>query len=276
MATTDVDFELKIDSGKTLVDMEYGLETMAGFSGAIAITADSILSNEVSPKMSNSDNVRAKLMSACLGSYIQDFKLVINDPVKADRLEKIGKSVLAELITYFICETMYIEPPALTKKAERALSKLEKIESKIIDRIHERVKDMHKISRSNHFPVILKRKSELRSYKLIEINELTSRNLFNLTTDAQPENVVAIVTRFNAFTGNGRMLVDGYSTTIPFSFTGAYSKVKASIKRMMSENLHDNNSVAEENITRLVITANAKRNVSGDIVKFMINNVAKI
>ena len=33
MSASDVDFELKIDSGKTLVDMEYGLETMSGFQG---------------------------------------------------------------------------------------------------------------------------------------------------------------------------------------------------------------------------------------------------
>ncbi|MBO7963863.1 hypothetical protein J6391_29440, partial [Pseudomonas aeruginosa] len=127
MAVTDVDFELKIESGANLVDMEYGLETMTGFSGAIAITADCILSNEVPSKMSYSDNVRAKLMGACLGSYKQDFKLVISDPVKSANLERIGNSVLSELITYFICETMYVEPPALTKKAEKILSKMEKI-----------------------------------------------------------------------------------------------------------------------------------------------------
>ncbi len=46
MAVTDVDFELKIESGANLVDMEYGLETMTGFSGAIAITTDCILSKE--------------------------------------------------------------------------------------------------------------------------------------------------------------------------------------------------------------------------------------
>lgn len=51
MAVTDVDFELKIESGANLVDMEYGLETMTGFSGAIAITTDCILSNEVPSKM---------------------------------------------------------------------------------------------------------------------------------------------------------------------------------------------------------------------------------
>ena len=174
MSASDVDFELKIDSGKTLVDMEYGLETMSGFSGAIAITADCILSNEVPSQMNYSANVRAKLMSACLGSYIQDFKLVVSDPVKSAKLAQIGNSVLSELITYFICETMYVEPPALTKKAERLLSKLEKIESKIIDRIHERVKDMHKVSRSSKYPVILKRKTQLRTFKLLEINEATT------------------------------------------------------------------------------------------------------
>ncbi|EGT5208985.1 hypothetical protein ACOZZ4_004132 [Cronobacter dublinensis] len=275
MSASDVDFELKIDSGKTLVDMEYGLETMSGFSGAIAITADCILSNEVPSQMNYSANVRAKLMSACLGSYIQDFKLVVSDPVKSAKLAQIGNSVLSELITYFICETMYVEPPALTKKAERLLSKLEKIESKIIDRIHERVKDMHKVSRSSKYPVILKRKTQLRTFKLLEINEATSSNLFNLTTDQQPEEINAIITRFNLFTGNGRLLADGFATTIPFSFSGPYSKVKSSIKRMMSENLHNNNAIEDEDIVRLRITAKARRNTSGDVVKYLIDTVVK-
>lgn len=275
MPTTDVDFELKIDSGKALVDMEYGLETMSGFSGAIAITADCILSNEVPSQMNYSANVRAKLMSACLGSYIQEFKLVVSEPVKVARLEKIGNSVLSELITYFICETMYVEPPILTKKAELLLAKLEKIESKIIDRIYERVKDMHKISRSSKYPVILKRKTQLRTYKLIEINETTSSNLFNLTTDQHPDEINIIVTRFNSFTGNGRLLADGFSTTIPFSFSGSYSKVKASIKRMMSENLHDNNAVDDKDIIRLKIIARSRRNASGDVVKYLIDRVEK-
>lgn len=275
MSASDVDFELKIDSGKTLVDMEYGLETMSGFSGAIAITADCILSNEVPSQMNYSANVRAKLMSACLGSYIQDFKLVVSDPVKSAKLAQIGNSVLSELITYFICETMYVEPPALTKKAERLLSKLEKIESKIIDRIHERVKDMHKVSRSSKYPVILKRKTQLRTFKLLEINEATSSNLFNLTTDQQPEEINAIITRFNLFTGNGRLLADGFATTIPFGFSGPYSKVKSSIKRMMSENLHNNNAIEDEDIVRLRITAKARRNTSGDVVKYLIDTVVK-
>lgn len=275
MSASDVDFELKIESGKTLVDMEYGLETMSGFSGAIAITADCILSNEVPSQMNYSANVRAKLMSACLGSYIQDFKLVVSDPVKTAKLAQIGNSVLSELITYFICETMYVEPPALTKKAERLLSKLEKIESKIIDRIHERVKDMHKISRSSKYPVILKRKTQLRTFKLLEINEATSSNLFNLTTDQHPEEINAIITRFNSFTGNGRLLADGFATTIPFSFSGPYRKVKSSIKRMMSENLHNNNAIEDEDIVRLRITAKARRNTSGDVVKYLIDTVVK-
>ncbi|WP_368893366.1 hypothetical protein [Kluyvera ascorbata] len=275
MSASDVDFELKIDSGKTLVDMEYGLETMSGFSGAIAITADCILSNEVPSQMNYSANVRAKLMSACLGSYIQDFKLVVSDPVKSAKLAQIGNSVLSELITYFICETMYVEPPVLTKKAERVLSKLEKIESKIIDRIHERVKDMHKVSRSSKYPVILKRKTELRTFKLLEINETTSSNLFNLTTDPQSEEINAIITRFNSFTGNGRLLADGFTTTTPFSFSGPYSKVKSLIKRMMSENLHNNNAIEDEDIVRLRITAKARRNTSGDVVKYLIDTVVK-
>ncbi|EFI3703330.1 hypothetical protein GY508_005215, partial [Escherichia coli] len=100
-------------------------------------------------------------------------------------------------------------------------------------------------------------------------------NLFNLTTDSNSIEINAIVTRFNSFTGNGRLLADGDSVTIPFSFSGPYRKVKASTKRLMSENLHDNNAVADELITRLKITANAKRNTSGDIVKYMILGASK-
>lgn len=44
---------------------------------------------------------------------------------------------------------------------------------------------------------------------------------------------------------------------------------------MMSENLHNNNAIEDEDIVRLRITAKARRNTSGDVVKYLIDTVVK-
>lgn len=274
-AEAEINFQLKIESGRSLVDMEYALETMWGFSGALSIITDSVLSNHVNPTLSASDQVRAQLMGAYLGSYVQDFKIKVTDPLKVARLKALGNSVVSELIAYFIYESTYTEPPALSKPAEKRLKTLEAIEGKVIDRIHERVKDMHKISKMKGYSVSLKRKADQRMMKVLEVNKSTSENLFNFVDDVNVFDIDAMVTRFNSFTGNGRVLLSNENSTVPFSFIGPYSKVKTSVKRFASENLHNNNGVSEEARTSLRMTVKARRNSSGDVIKYMINNIVK-
>jgi len=275
-AEAEINFQLKIESGRSLVDMEYALETMSGFSGALTIITDSVLSNNhVDSKLSASDNVRAQLMNAWTGSYVQNFKIRVSDPLKVDRLKKLGNSVVSELIAYFVYESTYTEPTKLSKAAENRLKKIEPIEDKIIDRIHERVKNMHKISRMKGYSVSLRRHVDQRSMKVFEINKTTSENIFNFTDDVNLFDIDAMVTRFNSFTGNGRVLLDGENATIPFGFIGPYSRIRTAVKRLASENLHNNNGVSEDARTSLRMTVKARRNSSGDVIKYMISNVVK-
>ncbi|WP_145340211.1 hypothetical protein [Pantoea sp. PSNIH1] len=275
-AEAEINFQLKIESGRSLVDMEYALETMSGVSGALTIITDSVLSNNhVDSKLSASDNVRSQLMNAWTGSYVQNFKIRVTDPIKVDRLKKLGNSVVSELIAYFIYESTYTEPGKLSQSAEKRLKNIEKIEDKIIDRIHERVKSMHKISKMKGYTVSLRRHVDKRSLKVFEINQTTSENIFNFTDDVNLFDIDAMVTRFNSFTGNGRILLEGENTTVPFGFIGPYSRVRTAVKRLASENLHNNNGVSDEARTSLRMTVKARRNSSGDVIKYMISNVVK-
>ncbi|MGP6472907.1 hypothetical protein [Rahnella aceris] len=271
----EIDFSLRIDSGTSLVDMDYALETMSGFSAALSIITDSVLSTSVPANRGAADDVRAQLMGAYLGSYVQNFKLRINDAAKIAKLNSLGSSVVSELISYFISESVYIEPAKLSKAAERRLAIIEPNENKIIDRIHESVKDMHKISKMKGYTVTLKRKVNVREMNVIQINKSTSENIFNISEDDNFSDISAMVTRFNSFTGNGRILLDGNVSTIPFGFIGSYSRVRAFSKRLVSQNLHDNTAINTDARTSLIFTVKAKRNMSNEVIKYLIRDVTK-
>lgn len=269
----EIDFLLKVESGKKLVDMNYTLDTMKGFSSTITAITEGALSDDFKSKSSAADDIRTELLESFLGSYVQNFRLKINNPQKELKLKKMSNSVLAELITYYVNEVLHAKQPKLSKKADYYITKLEPIENQIITRISSWVKEMHTISIRKEYAVKLYRKTDLKKFNLFEINKTTYGNAFELTDDANITNIEAVISRFNIFTGNGRLLIQGENTTTPFGFSGGYSKVKSSYKQKISQNLSQNTILPDDQRVNIPLMVKAKRNKSREIVKFIIYEV---
>ncbi len=269
----EVDFIVKVESGHNLVDMNYTLDTLKGFSSAIAAVADSTLTNNVKTKSNPADDIRTELLGAVLGSYVQTFRLKISDPLKAHKFKKMGSSVLSELIIYYVNEVLHAEQPILTKKAGEYIEKLEPVENKIIQRIHSWVSDMHMISIRKEYSVKLYRKTEFKTFKMFEVSKETYGNAFELTEDQHSTDIEVVISRFNIFTGNGRLLRDDENATVPFSFVGTYSKIKALNKQRISRNLLANTAIPDEERVNIILRVKPKRNRSGEVVKYVIYEV---
>jgi len=270
----EIDFIIRVESGKQqLVDMNYALDTMKGFSSTISAVTEGALSDSLKTRSSTADDIRTELLEGVLGSYEQKFRLKINDPLKEHRLKKLSNSVLAEMITYYVNEVLHANQPQMTIKAERTIKKLEPIENRIIKRISAWVEDMHTLSIRRNYVVKLYRLTPKKRYNMFEVNKVTYGNVFELTEDVKSFVINVVISRFNSFTGNGRFLCEGDNSTIPFSFSGAYSKVKESYKKNISKNLLANTAVPDENRVSISLEVKAKRNKSGEIIKYMIYSV---
>lgn len=269
----EIDFILRVESGKELVDMNYALDTMKGFSSTISAVTEGALSDSFKSRSSVADDIRTELLEGFLGSYVQKFRLRISDPLKEVKLRRMSNAVLSELITYYVNEVLHAEQPNLTIKAEKCIKKLQPIESRIIDRIYSWVEDMHTLSVRKNYTVKLYRLTPLKKYSLFEVNKDTYGNAFELTEDANFSDIDAVISRFNIFTGNGRLLLSDGNYTIPFSFSGAYSRVRNSYKQKVSTNLLANTAVPDEERVNIRLKVKPKRNKSNEVVKYVIYEV---
>jgi len=267
----EVNLTLKIHSDKNPVDMEYALETLTGCSAVVSILTDGILSKDVQKIRSSGDDIRTQLMDGYTGSYVQNFKVRIDSAIKAKRLSDLGNDVFSELMSYFFYEAIYIEPPKLSKKASDYLLELQGVEEELKDKIKNKLQAMHKISKMYTYPVSLKRTSSTDD--IVTINSATANNVFTYAVDDTEIVITAMITRFNSFTGNGRLLTDDNNHTVAFGFRGPLSNVKPSFSRKVSENLHNNNRVRSEDRVYLKLTVVSMTNMVGDVIKYLITQV---
>lgn len=272
---TNMQLQVKICSGDEFVDMEYSLETLKGYSGAITTIAGAIVEKKVPEKLNPADGVRAKLRGAYIGSYIQDFELAITDKQKIIDFNEIGKEVFSEVIAYFLHVACYLEPPQLSVKAENILKDLEGIEDEILEKISPRVKQMNKISKMNGYPVILSCISTVdgETKEIVKIDRITAENLYNPKCDSDFSNIEVIITRYNSFTGSGRLLVEGETKTTPFKFEGQYAKISSGFKKKLAKNLGNNTAKEEDEWDYLSLVVKAIRNKSGKVIIYLIHRV---
>jgi len=269
----EIDFVIRVESGKELVDMNYALDTMKGFSATISAVAEGALSPSFKTRSSTADDIRTELLEGVLGSYEQKFRLKVNDPLKEHKLKQMSNSVLSEMITYYVNEVLHANQPQMSKKAEKLIKNLEPIESKVIKRISSWVEDMHTLSVRKNYVVKLYRLTPQKRYNVFEVNKTTYGNVFELTEDANMSVIEVVISRFNIFTGNGRLLCEGENSTVPFGFSGAYSKVKESFKKSISYNLSANTAVPDDKRVTIRLEVKAKKNKAGETIKYMIYSV---
>ena len=268
-----VSLDLVINSGDDEIDMDYALQTLLGASGVTSIITETILRGKVKENRHQSNEIRTNLKHSFTGSFGQRFDVVISDRKVAARLSSMTRTVFAEVMSYYIYESLFLEGPALSDAAKKVVSGLDDIEDELTKAIRNRLKNMHKISTMCNYSVDLNYRKPGEKQKIITLNKNTALNITELIETNHDHQIEAIVTRFNTFTGNGRLLVRGEEKTTSFGFLNGLKYVTDAQTKKITSNLDANNRLAEEEREYLLLKVRDLTISNGEVVKYLIIEV---
>jgi hypothetical protein len=251
--------------------MKTGLETMQGISDATRSIAQTILTGNVPQRQNHRGKVRTKLKQSFKGSYGHIYSLEIYDEALKRKFNSIGKATFAEIISYFIAESLYLESSELSEKASRIIGKLgDKSELLVKQLRRSSMENLHEIStKFNHEVEIRYRKSRNAQTVIAKINKDTAKALLAKPSQEKYD-ITASITRLNINTGNGRLLVKGETETVAFGFGTRYKQVRLQAKKIFFENLDHNNGLNSEDWKLLKIEVQPIKLRDGKIVKYIV------
>ncbi|HED1243075.1 TPA: hypothetical protein R4S04_000904 [Enterobacter bugandensis] len=268
-----VNYDVVIKSGDSAVEMSAALETLAGARDVACLLAEAILRKKVVHRITTSSPATAVLHQSFQSSYGQNFELVIHDAKLNARLIEMTNPVFVEIMSFYISEALYIQNPPLSARAQGYLAELEYLEDDIVDRIRNPLKQMHKINYRSHWDVEFNYKNDQRKRKIVNLNTQTGNNLVYTETKRENIEIIAVVTRFNSRTGNGRLVLQGENDTTAFGFYMPFGTVSASKKKMMSGNLDDNTGKRDDFIyLRMIVSRVVIK--SGETVKYLVHSAS--
>ncbi|ADD69575.1 conserved hypothetical protein [Denitrovibrio acetiphilus DSM 12809] len=266
-----INFDVVIDSPDQSVDMKAGLDTLQGVSDATRSIAEFLLNERVVQRRSHKSQVRTNLKKTFKGSYGHIFSLDIYDVDLKRKFNQIGKDTFAELMMFYICESLYLETNKLSEKAEKILEKLGDNSEDLIKQLRVScLENIHEISTKFYHKVTVNlRKSRDNRRAIAEFNESTAMALQATAADEKYD-IEAGVTRFNIFTGNGRLMVKDTTETVAFGLEENYSKIEIEFKKQISENLSKNNVLDLEKWSYLKFKVQPLKLQDGKVVKYII------
>lgn len=267
-----VNYDVVIKSGDQPVDMDYALETLGGASEVTCLLAEAILQKKVVKRRTSTNNARAVLHQSFQSSYGQNFALAIDDPILNARLVEMTNPVLAEIMGFYISEAMYMQHASLSARARHYIDELEYLEDEIVSRIRNPLIRMHKINYRCNWDVDFNFKPDGRQRKIVTLNTRTATNLTHTTVQRERFNIIAMITRFNSRTGNGRLVLQDENETVAFGFAMPLGMVSSEQKKMVSLNLHNNNG-RSDNYIYLGMTVSRVVIMSGETVKYAVHSV---
>ena len=267
-----VSYDVVIKSGQDDVDMEYGLETLSGTAEVTCLLAEAILRKKIIRRRTHVNPARAVLKKSFTGSYGQNFDLVVTEPELVAELTKISRSVFSEVMGYFISESLYLETKEVSPEAAQVIDGLEEIEDDLIDRIRRPLLRMHKINIQKNYDIELNYKKPADPENVIVLSTRTATNLTQSEILNNKITINAVITRFNARTGNGRLVLDGENDTIAFGFYMPLRAISGAQKSKISLNLHHNNGKTD-NYTYLNLVVSRVVVSSGETIKYLIHTV---
>lgn len=268
-----VNYDVVIKSGDAPVEMNAALETLSGARDVACLLAEAILRKKVVYKLTASSPATAVLHQSFKSSYGQNFELVINDKKLNARLTEITNPVFVEIMSFYISEALYIQNPPLSKKALDYILELEDIEDDLVGRIRNPLKQMHKINYRNHYDIEFNYKNDQRKRKIVNLDTNTGNNLIYTETKRESIEIIAVVTRFNSRTGNGRLVLQGENDTTAFGFYMPFGAVPEVQKRIMSLNLHKNTGKRDDFIYLKMIVSRVVIK-SGATVKYLVRSAS--
>jgi hypothetical protein len=270
----NVNFDVVIGTIDYSVDMNSGLETLRGASEVTRQVAETLLTEKVPEKLTNTSKVRTRLMKSFKGSYGQEFCLEVKDLKLNKKLKSIGKKTFSELLSYFIYEALYIETKLLSPKAEELRLGLGELEDLLIQQMRvSSLKHLHSVSICRGLDVELRfRQSRDEQVVLTVLNGDTCSTLTPKIDNTQIK-IKASITRLNINTGNGRLLIDGANETVAFGFPTKYKHVQRKAKKTFSSNLDENNGLPSDEWAKLDLGVHTLKLTSGKVIKYLIESI---
>lgn len=268
-----VSYDLIIESGDEELDMEYGLETLSGTAEVTCILAEAILRKRIIRRRSHVNPARAVLKKNFTGSYGQNFDIVINEPELISELRKMTRSVFSEVMGYFIFEAVYLKGHQVSPEAGVIINELSDIADELIDRIRSPLIRMHKVNIQKNYDIELNYKRPVEKENVIKLNQVTASNLTDSRVGGERFTIRAVITRFNARTGTGRLVLEGEDDTIAFGFSSLLRNVPPAQKSKISLNLHTNNDGRNDNYVYLELMVSPVVGFGGETVKYVIHMV---
>lgn len=268
-----INLEVLVDSPEYEIDMKSGLETLQGVSDATRCIAEALVTGKVPQRQRGTTGVRTILKRTFKGSYGQIYSVEMgNDQQKAE-YRKIGNAAFAELMAYFMNESLYKDSPVLSEKAQKVLDRLGDVAEKLVRQLRvSSMENIHQISVKFNYPVQIRYRKSLEDR--IEIAKFNRETVLALQAKESVDKVdlVAGVTRLNINTGNGRLLLKGAEETVAFGFGIEYKSVRLEAKKVFSENLNFNNGLEGDKWKYLRLSARPVRLRDGRIVKYIVTN----
>lgn len=270
-----IEFDVVIDSQTNNIDMKAGLDTLQGISEATRYIAEGLIAEDVPKKHTNKGKIRTTLKHTFKGSYGHIFGLDITDQKLKDKFNEIGENYFAELMTYFIAESLYQEPPKLSRKAERIIKNLDHISERIVNQLRvSALENIHEIATKFDQKIKIRhRKSRITQNTLATFDKTTVLAL-SPRTDKTIVDITACITRLNINTGNGRLQILGAAETVAFGFSAEYKDVKIEAKKRFSSNLDHNNGIANNDDREYMnLRVQSIKLKDGRIVKFIVRGI---
>lgn len=270
-----ISMEVVIQSGEDEVDMDFALQSLLGTASVACLSTEGILNGKVIERRTTANEIRAKLKQSFKSSYGQRFEIHFSRSSLESRYRKIGKDAFIEVMSYYIREALYLESDALSQKAKKVINELEAIEENLTDRLRSPLSDMHKITTTNNYNVVLRSKVAGENVNLITLNEQTASNIMGTTLENTQETIDVVITRFNSMTGNGRLIIRDQieEKTTAFGFSNMIRFVRDAEKSAVSNNLHNNNGAGRDDWEYLRMRVNRLVKSNGETVKYIIIDV---
>lgn len=266
-----VNFDVVIATTEDSVDMKSGLHTLQGISDATRYIAEAILGERVPERQSHKAKVRTMLKQSFKGSYGQKFSIDIFDDKLQKKLNKISRAVFAELVGYYLKDSMYADPGNLSIKGQAIVDQLGELSEELVQQLRiSSLKEIHEVStKFDHDVKIRYRKSRDEQIILAQFDSESAKVLETTLSDEEIE-IVAGITRLNTHTGNGRLQLMGEGEATAFGFGADYKTIEIFGKKRFSENLHYNNGRDKDQWHYLNIKATTIRLHDGRIIKYIV------
>jgi hypothetical protein len=267
-----IDFDVLINTNELAVDMKTGLETLQGISDATRRIGETLVSGQVPIRLNPKSNVRTTLKKNFKGSYGQAFSVEILDPKFLTEYKKIGKNCFIELVSYFLNEALYLDTEDLSLKSQKIVSALEEKADELIEQIRtSTLENIHEVSAKFNHEVILRNRTQVVENRkiLAKFNRETARVLDTSISEEKTE-IEACITRFNIYTGNGRLRLKEAEKTVAFGFNTPYKDVRLEAKKVFSENLDQNNGAESDSTSYLRLIAYPMTTNAQKIIKYIV------